>query len=227
MILRVELLPQTLHRLFFQLERIKVFSSQPSSALTSKQPTPPSFLYGLFLLRCARVSRQNASAGSLSPPSIVALVYLVTAGWLHHITGLFVCLSLLSHHRPDTIVFQLCSPSLLIANTAGEEMESRPPASCCLVCWGQSCRSSAGWECAERLGQEGSGPHKPNTWNTAGGHAGGQVSGSNPGQSKGWKQWARIEIRKERIEIPLSHSFPSPLTLIWPAWKSMLSWRVD
>lgn len=41
------------------------------------------------------------------------------------------------------------------------------------------------------------------------------MSGSNPGQSKGWKRCRDIKnisnIRKELIEIPFSHSFPSPL----------------
>lgn len=130
---------QVLNRLFqVQLKYFKASSSQQSFARTYKRLSSSS-LYGLFLLWFVRVSRQNAFAGALSWLSIV---YLCTSAWLDGFTTSqgFVCLfCLFSHQRPDIIVFQLPSPSLLRTNVlcrGGGGMSRHAT----LICRGQSYR---------------------------------------------------------------------------------------
>lgn len=86
-------------RLFFlEVERIKAFLSRPPPLIPSvRAPSLSLSLFSSFFssfsaLVRARVSRQtqSTSAGPLSRIAYCGRVYLVTAGWLHHITGPFV-----------------------------------------------------------------------------------------------------------------------------------------
>lgn len=123
--------------------------------------SPATVLRGLFLLWCVGVSRQNEFSVYYLP------VYLGTAGWPHHITGLCLCLAQfvlsaqIRHDCLSTPVAPLLLSLLLTDGSVGEVTHMGKSVLCTLirVCVCVCVWSSGGvYVCGG-----GTGPLKPDT----------------------------------------------------------------